>query len=139
MRQDKGVNGDAQRLEQMGWMLFLKIFDAKDEDFEDMNETGEFVSPIPKNFQWRSLPSDDEGITGDDLTDFIDRELFPGLSDLSVANDKRAGLVRDVFGGNNNYMKSGHLFRQVVNEMNKIDFHVAKDRQVFGQVYEKAF
>lgn len=135
MRQDKGVNGDAQRLEQMGWMLFLKIFDAKDEAFEDMDETGEFVSPIPERFQWRHWAADDEGMTGDELIGFIDRELFPGLSELG-ANDKRAGLVRDVFRGNNNYMKSGQLFRQVVNEMNKIDFHAAKDLQVFGQVYE---
>ncbi len=136
MRQDKGVNGDAQRLEQMGWMLFLKIFDAKDEDFEDIDETGVYASPIPKKFQWRNWAADDEGITGDDLINFIDRKLFPKLSELPVAHDKRAGLVRAVFSGNNNYMKSGQLFRQVVNEMNKIDFHAAKDIQVFGQVYE---
>ncbi|QTA86483.1 HsdM family class I SAM-dependent methyltransferase [Desulfonema magnum] len=136
MRQDKGVNGDAQRLEQMGWMLFLKISDAKDEASEDMDETGDFVSPIPEKFQWRNWAANDKGITGDELIHFIDRELFPGLRELTVANDKRTGLVRDVFRGNNNYMKNGHLFRQVVNEMNKIDFHAAKDRQVFGQVYE---
>lgn len=136
MRQDKGVNGDAQRLEQMGWMLFLKIFDAKDEEMEDMDETGEYVSPIPDEYQWRNWAANDEGITGDELIQFIDRKLFPDLSNLKVVADKRAGLVRDVFSGNNNYMKSGQLFRQVVNELNKIDFHASKDRQVFGTVYE---
>lgn len=136
MRQDKGVNGDAQRLEQMGWMLFLKIFDAKDEEMEDMDETGEYVSPIPEEYQWRNWAANDEGITGDELIQFIDRKLFPDLSNLKVITDKRAGLVRDVFSGNNNYMKSGQLFRQVVNELNKIDFHASKDRQVFGTVYE---
>jgi type I restriction enzyme M protein len=136
MRQDKGVNGDAQRLEQLGWMLFLKIFDAKDEEMEDMDETGKYVSPIPTEYQWRNWAADDEGITGDELIQFIDRKLFPDLSNLKITTDKRAGLVRAVFGGNNNYMKSGQLFRQVVNELNKIDFHASKDRQVFGSVYE---
>lgn len=136
MRQDKGVNGDAQRLEQMGWMLFLKIFDAKDEELEDMDETGEYVSPIPKEYQWRNWAANDEGITGEELITFIDRKLFPDLSNLKIQDNKRAILVRDVFRGNNNYMKSGQLFRQVVNELNKIDFHASKDRHVFGQVYE---
>lgn len=136
MRQDKGVNGDAQRLEQMGWMLFLKIFDAKDEELEDMDETGEYVSPIPKEYRWRDWAANDEGITGDELITFIDRKLFPDLSNLKIQDNKRAILVRDVFRGNNNYMKSGQLFRQVVNELNKIDFHASKDRHVFGQVYE---
>jgi type I restriction enzyme M protein len=135
MRQDKGVNGDAQRLEQLGWMLFLKIFDAKDEDLEDMDDTGEYVSPVPEKYQWRNWAADDEGITGDELISFIDRQLFPDLANLK-STDKRAQLIRDVFGGNNNYMKSGQLFRQVVNELNKIDFHASKDLQVFGKVYE---
>lgn len=135
MRQDKGVNGDAQRLEQLGWMLFLKIFDAKDEDLEDMDETGEYTSPVPEKYQWRNWADDDEGITGDELINFIDRELFPDLANLKNT-DKRAQIIRDVFGGNNNYMKSGQLFRQVVNELNKIDFHASKDLQVFGNVYE---
>ena len=136
MRQDKGVNGDAQRLEQMGWMLFLKIFDAKDEEMEDMDEIGDYASPIPKEYQWRNWAANDEGITGDELINFIDRKLFPDLSNLKIQDNKRAVLVRDVFRGNNNYMKSGQLFRQVVNELNKIDFHASKDRHVFGQVYE---
>jgi len=136
MRQDKGVNGDAQRLEQMGWMLFLKIFDAKDEEMEDMDETGNYVSPIPTEYQWRNWAANDEGITGEDLINFIDHKLFPDLSNLNILDNKRAILVRDVFKGNNNYMKSGQLFRQVVNELNKIDFHTSKDHHVFGQVYE---
>jgi type I restriction enzyme M protein len=131
MRQDKGVNGDAQRLEQLGWMLFLKIFDAKDEDLEDMDETGEYVSPVPEKYQWRNWAADDEGITGDELINFIDRQLFPDLANLK-STDKRAQLIRDVFGGNNNYMKSGQLFRQVVNELNKIDFHASKELQSAG-------
>lgn len=135
MRQDKGVNGDAQRLEQLGWMLFLKIFDAKDEDLEEMDETGKYVSPIPEKYQWRNWAADDEGITGEELINFIDRELFSELANL-ISTDKRAQLIRDVFGGNNNYMKSGQLFRQVVNELNEIDFHASKDLQVFGNVYE---
>ena len=135
MRQDKGVNGDAQRLEQLGWMLFLKIFDAKDEDMEDMDETGKYQSPIPKEYQWRNWAANDEGITGDELITFIDRKLFPDLAHLKTLG-RRAQIVRDIFGGNNNYMKSGQLFRQVVNELNKIDFHASKDLQVFGTVYE---
>ena len=99
MRQDKGVNGDAQRLEQLGWMLFLKIFDAKDEDLEDMDETGEYVSPVPEKYQWINWAADDEGITGDELVNFIDRQLFPDLANLK-STDKRAQLIRDVFGGN---------------------------------------
>jgi type I restriction enzyme M protein len=135
MRQDKGVNGDAQRLEQMGWMLFLKIFDAKDEEMEDMDETGEYVSPIPPKYQWRNWAANEEGITGDVLIEFIDRQLFPDLAKLPGTN-QRVALVREIFSGNNNYMKSGQLFRQVVNELNKIDFHASKDRHGFGQVYE---
>ncbi len=136
MRQDKGLNGDAQRLEQMGWMLFLKIFDAKDEEMEDMDETGKYVSPIPTEYQWRNWAANDEGITGEPLINFIDSKLFPALNNLNVPDNKRAILVRDIFKGNNNYMKSGQLFRQVVNELNKIDFHTSKDHHVFGQVYE---
>ena len=103
MRQDKGVNGDAQRLEQLGWMLFLKIFDAKDEDLEDMDETGEYVSPVPEKYQWRNWAADDEGITGDELINFIDRQLFSVSQ--SEKYDKRAQLIRDVFGGNNTHEK----------------------------------
>lgn len=135
MRQDKGINGDAQRIEQLGWMLFLKIFDAKDQELEILDDTGDYVSPIPENLKWRNWAEDDEGITGEELIKFIDQDLFQTLSQIA-GDSKRHAIIRDVFAGNNNYMKSGQLFRQVVNELNKINFDATKDKQVFGQVYE---
>jgi len=135
MRQDKGINGDAQRIEQLGWMLFLKIFDAKDQELEVLDDTGNYVSPIPENLKWNNWAEDDEGITGEPLIKFIDQDLFQTLSQLT-GDGKRYAIIRDVFAGNNNYMKSGQLFRQVVNELNKINFDATKDKQVFGQVYE---
>ncbi|MCB4752511.1 MAG: type I restriction-modification system subunit M N-terminal domain-containing protein, partial [Sulfurovum sp.] len=106
MRQDKGLNGDAQRIEQLGWMIFLKIFDDKDIEMELLLD--DYISPIPQELQWRNWAKDDEGMTGDELLDFVDNKLFPGLKNLpSAATNKRALLVKEVFEGNNNYMKSG--------------------------------
>ena len=135
MRQDKGLNGDAQRIEQLGWMIFLKIFDDKDIEMELFDD--DYVSPIPSEFQWRNWAADDEGMTGDELLDFIDNKLFPGLKSLpTAATDKRALLVKEVFEGNNNYMKSGTLIRQVINKLNEIDFNSSHDRHLFGEIYE---
>lgn len=135
MWQDNGLNGDAQRIEQLGWMLFLKIFCDKDKELEMLDE--KYVSPIPSKFQWDSWAADDEGITGDELQQFVDRELFPALRDIDVStSNKRALLVREVFDGNNNYMKSGINIRKVLNKLNEIDFNRAKDRHAFGDMYE---
>ena len=135
MRGDRGINGDAQRIEQMGWMLFLKIFDDKDIEMEMLD--GNYQSPIPTEFQWRNWASDDEGITGDELYNFIDYKMFPALKNLpSASNDHRAFLIKEVFEGNNNYMKSGTIIRQVVNKLNEIDFNSSDDRHVFGDIYE---
>lgn len=139
MWQDTGLNGDAQRIEQLGWMLFLKIFSDKDLELELMD--AEYKSPIPAKFHWvkekGNWAGDDEGMTGDELLAFVDRELFPALRsiDLSTGN-KRALIVREVFEGNNNYMKSGINIRKVLNKLNEIDFNVAKDRHAFGELYE---
>jgi len=134
MRQDKGLNGDAQRIEQLGWMIFLKIFDAKDEEMEFLDD-GEYVSPVPLDLQWRNWASDDEGITGEVLLNFIDNELFPKLKALP-STKKRALLIREVFEGNNNYMKSGTYLRQVINKLNEIDFGKDSDKHLFGEIYE---
>lgn len=141
MRQDRGISGDAQRLEQLGWMLFLKIIDDKDQELEIIKDNYELV--IPEKFQWRNWASDREGITGDDLLDFIDRTteedkgLFATLKSLtSTKNPNRAAIVQQVFDGTNNFMKSGYEMRKVINELNKIDFNSSKDKQVFGSIYE---
>ena len=75
MRKDPGVSGDAQRIEQLGWMISLKILDDKDKELELIND--KIFSPIPKELQWRNWAADDEGMTGDELQEFIDKELFP--------------------------------------------------------------
>jgi type I restriction enzyme M protein len=139
MWQDTGLNGDAQRIEQLGWMLFLKIFSDKDKELELMDS--KYSSPIPKKFQWLkekgNWAGDDEGITGDELLHFIDRELFPALRNISISiNNPRSIIVREVFEGNNNYMKSGINIRKVLNKLNEIDFNIAKDRHAFGELYE---
>ena len=138
MRQDRGVSGDAQRLEQLGWMLFLKILDEKDQELELIRE--DYRSVIPDEFQWRNWASDSEGITGDELLLFIDHPtdgLFAALRKLEAAHaPQRAGLVREVFDGSNNYMKSGFEMRKVINQLNGFDFNNSTDRHIFGTVYE---
>jgi type I restriction enzyme M protein len=135
MWQDNGLNGDAQRIEQLGWMLFLKIFCDKDKELEILND--DYVSPIPVEYQWDNWAADDEGITGDELLEFVDRKLFPALRNIDIStSNKRAVLVHEVFDGNNNYMKSGINIRKVLNKLNEIDFNRAKDRHAFGDMYE---
>jgi type I restriction enzyme M protein len=139
MWQDTGLNGDAQRIEQLGWMLFLKIFSDKDLEMEVMLEN--YTSPIPPEFHWvkekGNWAGDDEGMTGDELLEFVDRKLFPALRNLDLSTgNRRALIVREVFEGNNNYMKSGINIRKVLNKLNEIDFNIAKDRHAFGELYE---
>lgn len=138
MRQDRGVSGDAQRLEQLGWMLFLKILDEKDQELELIRD--DYKSVIPERFQWRNWASNAEGITGDELLLFIDHPtdgLFVSLRNLKAPHSpERAGLVREVFDGSNNYMKSGFELRKVINQLNGFDFNNSDDRHIFGTVYE---
>ena len=135
MWKDPGVSGDAQRLEQLGWMITLKIIDDKEAELELLND--DYVSVIPSELQWRNWAGDSEGITGDAMKDFIDSKLFPGLQNLDISDgNKRAILIRDIFAGTNNYMKNGTIIRQVVNKLNEIDFNASEDRHTFGDIYE---
>jgi len=139
MWQDTGLNGDAQRIEQLGWLLFLKIFSDKDKELELIDKN--YSSPIPDKFHWvkekGNWAGDDEGMTGDVLLEFVDRQLFPALRNIDVSTgNRRALIVREVFEGNNNYMKSGINIRKVLNKLNEMDFNVAKDRHAFGELYE---
>jgi type I restriction enzyme M protein len=136
MRQDSGVDGDdAQRISQLCWMFFLKIIDDQDQEFEVTKSS--YRSPIPRKLQWRSWGADPEGITGDELLNFVNGDLFPGLKGLPVASaaGDRCRVVRDVFEDAYNYMKSGQPMRQVVNKINEVDFNDLTERQHFGDIY----
>ena len=122
MRQDTGVDGDAQRISQLCWMFFLKIIDDQDQELE-LTQDG-YRSPIPKKYQWRTWAADPEGITGEELLAFVNGELFPALKNLSASTKPgdRRRVVKDVFEDAYNYMKSGQLMRQVVNKINERRF-----------------
>ncbi|MDP2448724.1 MAG: class I SAM-dependent DNA methyltransferase [Polaromonas sp.] len=137
MRQDSGVDGDAQRISQLTWLLFLKVFDALEEDLELTRD--EYTSPIPKALRWRNWAADAEGITGDTLLNFVNNELFTGLKGLNAdpVRNPRGFVVRGVFEDAYNYMKSGHLLRQVINKLNVIDFNRQAERHQFNDLYEK--
>jgi type I restriction enzyme M protein len=135
MRRDPGVSGDGQRIEQLGWLLFLKILDASDKELELLRD--DFVSPIPERLRWCNWAADKEGMTGDELRNFIDQKLFPTLRTLDISTgNKRAMIVREIFEGTNNYMKNGTIIRQVLNSLNEIDFESSEDRHLFGDIYE---
>ncbi|MBY3227510.1 type I restriction-modification system subunit M [Rhizobium laguerreae] len=137
MRQDAGVDGDAQRISQLCWMFFLKIMDDQDQELELTRD--DYVSPIPEKFQWRSWAADPEGITGDALLTFVNSDLFPALKalPLSAQPGDRRRVVRDLFEDAYNYMKSGQLIRQVVNKISDVDFNSLTERQHFGEIYEQ--
>jgi type I restriction enzyme M protein len=137
MRQDAGINGDAQRIEQMVWLLFLKVFDAQEEELE-LTRDG-YKSPIPEHLRWRHWATDPEGITGDALLDFVNNTLFPKLKGLPAdpVRNPRGFVVRSVFEDANNFMKSGHLLRQVINKLGAIDFNRQAERHQFNDLYEK--
>ncbi len=138
MRKDVGVDGDAQRISQLVWMFFLKIFDDREDELELLED--DYTSPLPEELRWRSWAKDPEGMTGETLSDFVNLQLFPTLkSKLTTRGTagKRALVIRDVFEDAYNYMKSGTLMRQVINKICEIDFNTRKDRHTFGAIYEQ--
>jgi len=137
MRQDTGVDGDAQRISQLVWMLFLKIYDDKEQEYELFGD--DYKSPIPEPLRWRNWAANPEGITGDELLDFINNDLFKTLKDLSfnADDDPRGFIVKEVFEDAYNYMKSGTLIRQVLNKINEVDFNIDSERHLFGDIYEQ--
>lgn len=139
MRNDSGVNGDAQRIEQIVWILFLKIYDAKEETWELVNDN--YTSIIPEGLKWRDWAvdrKDGEALTGDALLDFVNNTLFPTLKTLEIdeVTPMSQVIVRYAFEDANNYQKDGVLLRQVVNIIDEIDFTEYKERHEFGTLYE---
>lgn len=139
MRNDAGINGDAQRIEQMAWLFFLKVYDAQEEKWEFHNPS--YKSIIPDKYRWRSWApdhKDGKAMTGDELLSFVNNELFPALKNLPVAEGTsiNQAIVRSAFEDNNNYMKKGILLRQVVNVIDDLDLTNHKNLHAFGEIYE---
>lgn len=138
MRKDVGVDGDAQRISQMVWLLFLKIFDDREEEWQILDSR--YTSPLQSRFRWSNWAKNPEGDTGDDLIDFINNDLFPYLKRLATTAgvSPHGKVVGRVFEDAYNYMKSGTLLRQVINTIEQdIDFNSSDDRHTFNDIYEK--
>ena len=138
MRNDAGINGDAQRLEQIAWMLFLKVYDAKEQDWEF--EEDDYVSIIPDHCRWSTWAHDPtgKGLTGDALLDFVNNTLFPTLKHLPVdaTTPIRKAIVQSTFSDANNYMKDGVLLRQVISVIDELDLSDYEESHAFGEIYE---
>ena len=139
MRNDAGINGDAQRIEQIAWMLFLKVYDSKEKDWE-INEDN-YESIIPEECRWCNWAFDDKSgsaLTGDALLQFVNNTLFPTLKGLEVTPDTpiKKAIVKTTFEDANQYMKDGVLLRQVINVIDDLDLSDYEESHAFGEIYE---
>ena len=139
MRNDAGINGDAQRIEQIAWLLFLKVYDAKEQDWEWDDE--DYQSIIPEKCRWANWAHDDKSgkdMTGETLLDFVNNTLFPTLKALPVDADTpiKKAIVQTTFADANNYMKDGVLLRQVINVIDELDLSDYEESHAFGEIYE---
>ena len=139
MRNDAGINGDAQRIEQIAWMLFLKVYDAKEQDWEWDDE--DYVSIIPEECRWQNWAVDDHtgtALTGDKLLNFVNNTLFPTLKKLpvDVSTPIKKAIVQTTFADANQYMKDGVLLRQVINVIDDLDLGDYEESHAFGEIYE---
>ena len=139
MRADPGINGDAQRIEQIAWMLFLKVYDSKEDEWKALNKN--YVSIIPEEIQWKNWAHEKkagDGLSGDDLLNFVNNIVFPKLKSLAVSKETeiRKAIVKTTFEDANNYMKDGVSLRQVINVIDEIDFSDYEESHAFGEIYE---
>ena len=139
MRADPGINGDAQRIEQIAWMLFLKVYDSKEEEWKVLNKN--YASIIPEEIQWKNWAHEKkagDGLSGDELLNFVNNKVFPKLKSLAVSKETeiRKAIVKTTFEDANNYMKDGVSLRQVINVIDEIDFSDYEESHAFGEIYE---
>ncbi|MEI6847680.1 MAG: class I SAM-dependent DNA methyltransferase [Chlorobiaceae bacterium] len=138
MRKDVGVDGDAQRISQIVWLLFLKIFNDREEEWK-LTIAG-YKTPVQSRFRWQNWAKDPEGMTGEELIDFVNNDLFPSLKELAydAGVSPHGRVIGSVFEDAYNYMKSGTLLRQVINTIEQeVDFNSSSDRHLFNDIYEK--
>jgi type I restriction enzyme M protein len=139
MRNDAGINGDAQRIEQIAWMLFLKVYDAKERDWETLED--DYRSIIPEECRWANWAANDpsgKALTGDTLLNFVNNTLFPTLKRLDISADTpvKKAIVKTTFSDANQYMKDGVLLRQVLNIIDQLDLSSYEESHAFGEIYE---
>ena len=139
MRNDAGINGDAQRIEQIAWILFLKVYDAKEQDWEFSDEN--YQSIIPEKCRWQNWARDNKlgtALTGDKLLNFVNNTLFPTLKNLQIdaSTPINKAIVQTTFADANNYMKDGILLRQIINVIDELDFSDYEESHAFGDIYE---
>ncbi|MBE2987248.1 SAM-dependent DNA methyltransferase, partial [Campylobacter sp. RM9344] len=139
MRNDAGINGDAQRIEQITWILFLKIYDTKEKDWEIHDDN--YRSILPENLRYKNWAidhKDGKALTGDALLNFVNNELFPSLKNIAITPKTLISqtIIKKAFEDNNNYMKDGILLRQVINTINELNLNGFKERHAFGEIYE---
>ena len=153
MRNDAGINGDAQRIEQIAWMLFLKVYDAKEQDWE-FDEEG-YTSIIPEPCRWSNWAHDDKSgsaMTGDTLLNFVNNTLFPVLKGSDIKDSSgnvliegvkvtadtpiKKAIVQTTFADANQYMKDGVLLRQVINVIDELELDDYEESHAFGEIYE---
>lgn len=139
MRNDAGINGDAQRIEQIAWMLFLKVYDAKEQEWEFDDD--DYMSIIPEECRWSNWAHDDKSgtaMTGDTLLNFVNNTLFPTLKTLPVdaKTPIKKAIVQTTFADANNYMKDGVLLHQVINVIDELDLSDYEESHAFGEIYE---
>lgn len=135
MRKDNGVDGDAQRLSQLVWLIFLKIMDDNEQQKEFLDST--YIPAVPEKYRWKNWAAPADGITGDRLLKFVNDKLFSDLKNLEINKDnRRTVVVREVFAESANYMKDGTQLRKIINIINGINFNSTDDRHAFGDIYE---
>ena len=137
-RTDSGLNGDAQRIEQLAWMLFLKIYNDKEEEWALTDD--KYVSLVPEKLKWSNWAdtSKEKGLKGDELLNFVNNELFPTLQklDIPAGSSKKQTIIRDVFEDIHNYMKDGTVLWDVLDLINSFNFSDPKEIHIFGSIYE---
>lgn len=153
MRRDDGTTGILEYMEQLSWMIFLKVFEDLEKRFEDEAkfEGREYIPIIDPKFRWSSWATKSdrelEKYFSDDelkiiresrehiLIAFIDKKLFPYLRSLkgSPEKEKIASIFQEIRG---NRMKSPYNLREVISILNEIDFNRAEDSHVLSQIYE---
>src|ERR1035437_3919990 len=135
MRQDIGVDGDAQRLSQLVWLIYLKILDDEDKALGIRKD--KYIPTVPVKYQWHTWAAALDGLTGEELVAFVNNDLIPALRTLPSTGNQRTELTRMAFQDVNNFMRKGTLLKQIINKINEIDFNTSKDRHAFNEVYER--